>query len=173
MVKSGKNTHIFTSKFLRSLLNIIGTYECKVDGKGRLMFPADLKEQLSEVVSQGFVMKRSIFRTCLELYPVPEWNVESARISKLNRFRKKNVDFIRKFMAGVKRVELDNTGRLLIPKDLYNFAGISKDVVLASVVNKIEVWDKDEYEKAVSYDPEEFANLAEEVMGDMDVDTNE
>jgi MraZ protein len=137
------------------------------------MFPVDLKEQLSEVVSKGFVMKRSIFRTCLELYPAPEWNAESSRISKLNRFRKKNVDFIRKFMAGVKMVELDNTGRLLIPKDLYNFAGISKDVVLASVVNKIEVWDKDEYEKAVSYDPEEFANLAEEVMGDMDVETNE
>jgi MraZ protein len=83
------------------------------------------------------------------------------------------VDFIRKFMAGVKTVELDTAGRLLIPKDLFNFAGISKDIVLASVVNKIEVWDKDEYEKAVSYDPEEFANLAEEVMGDTDVETSE
>jgi MraZ protein len=173
VVKSGNNTRIFTSKFLRSLLNIVGTYECRVDAKGRLMFPVAFKEQLESVVSQGFVMKRSIFRNCLELYPVPEWNAESARISKLNRFRKKNVDFIRKFMAGVKMVELDAAGRLLIPKDLYNFAGITKDVVLASVVNKIEVWDKDEYEKAVSYDPEEFANLAEEVMGDHDADINE
>jgi len=155
------------------LLNIIGTYECRVDAKGRLMFPVAFKEQLSEIIGQGFVIKRSIFRNCLELYPVPEWNSESARISKLNRFRKKNVDFIRKFMAGVKLAELDAAGRLLIPKDLFNFAGINKDVVLASVVNKIEVWDKDEYEKAVSYDPEEFANLAEEVMGDMDVEPNE
>lgn len=155
------------------MLNLIGTYECRVDAKGRLMFPVAFKEQLKEVIGQGFVMKRSIFRNCLELYPVPEWNAESARISKLNRFRKKNVDFIRKFMAGVKIVELDNTGRLLIPKDLFNFAGIGKDVVLASVVNKLEVWDKDEYEKAVSYDPEEFANLAEEVMGDMDAEPSE
>ncbi|HNQ83243.1 MAG TPA: division/cell wall cluster transcriptional repressor MraZ, partial [Bacteroidales bacterium] len=88
----------------------------------------------------------------------------------LNRFRKKNVDFIRKFMAGVKLTELDSTGRLLIPKDLFNFAAIKQDVVMASVVNKIEIWDKDEYEKAVSYDAEEFANLAEEVMGDNDVE---
>ena len=155
------------------MLNIIGTYECRVDAKGRLMFPVAFKNQLSEVVSQGFVIKRGIFRNCLELYPVPEWNAESARVNKLNRFRKKNVDFIRKFMAGVKTVELDNAGRLLIPKDLFNFAAISKDIVMASVVNKIEIWDKDEYEKAVSYDPEEFANLAEEVMGENDAEPNE
>lgn len=173
MVKSGKYSHTFTSKFHRSLLNIIGTYECKVDAKGRLMFPVAYKSQLSEIISQGFVIKRSIFRNCLELYPVPEWNAESTRINKLNRFRKKNVDFIRKFMAGVKTVELDNTGRLLIPKDLFNFAGLRKDIVMASVVNKIEIWDKAEYEKAVTYDPEEFADLAEEVMGDMDVEPTE
>jgi MraZ protein len=155
------------------LLNIIGTYECRVDAKGRLMFPVAFKNQLAEVAAQGFVIKRSIFRKCLELYPLPEWNVESARINKLNRFKQKNADFIRKFLAGVKIVELDNAGRLLIPKDLFTFATISKDIVMASVVNKIEIWDKDEYEKAISYDPEEFANLAEEVMGDHDADINE
>ena len=152
------------------MLNIIGTYECRVDAKGRLMFPVAFKNQLQDIVGQGFVIKRSIFRKCLELYPMPEWNSESARINRLNRFRKKNVDFIRKFMAGVKTVELDNTGRLLIPKDLVHFASISKDVVLASVVNKVEIWDKAEYEKAVDYDSDEFGDLAEEVMGDMDVE---
>jgi MraZ protein len=94
-----------------------------------------------------------------------EWDLESKRINSLNRFVKKNVDFIRKFMAGVKNVELDSTGRLLIPKDLINYADIKKEIVLASVVNKIEIWDKSEYEKAVDYDPDEFADLAEEVMG--------
>jgi MraZ protein len=137
------------------------------------MFPVAFKNQLASVADQGFVIKRSIFRNCLELYPIPEWNAESARINKLNRFRKKNVDFIRKFMAGVKMVELDHAGRLLIPKDLFNFATIIKDIVMASVVNKIEIWDKDEYEKAISYDPEEFANLAEEVMGDHDAEIDE
>lgn len=150
------------------MINIIGTYECKVDQKGRFMFPASYKTQLSEEAKKGFVIKRSIFRKCLELYPMDEWNSESERINKLNRFRKKNVDFIRKFMAGVKITTLDGTNRLLIPRDLIKYGEIKKEIVLASVVNKIEIWDKEEYEKAVDYDPDEFADLAEEVMGETD-----
>lgn len=134
------------------------------------MFPAAYKGQLDAVLSKGFVIKRSIFRKCLELYPMEEWDLESKRINSLNRFRKKNVDFIRKFMAGVKTVELDSTGRLLIPKDLITYSDIKKEIVLASVVNKIEIWDKSEYEKAVDYDPDEFADLAEEVMGDKETE---
>tara|TARA_B100000683_G_C12192141_1_gene433034 strand:- start:109 stop:567 length:459 start_codon:yes stop_codon:yes gene_type:complete len=150
------------------LAEIIGTYECKVDVKGRLMFPAPLKAQVASALTEGFVVKRSIFMKCLELYPMEEWKLESARINKLNRFKKKNVDFIRKFMAGVKLVELDNAGRILIPKDLINYGGIKKEIVLASVVNKIEIWDKAEYESSISYDSDEFADLAEEVMGDVE-----
>jgi len=134
------------------------------------MFPSAYKGQLGDTVNEGFVIKRSIFRKCLEIYPMAEWTRESERINKLNRFVKKNVDFIRKFMAGVKHVELDSTGRLLIPKDLIKYAGITKEIMLASVVNKIEIWDRAEYESAVDYDPEEFADLAEEVMGDLETD---
>ena len=152
------------------MLNLIGTYECKADVKGRFMFPVAFKNQLSDALDQGFVIKRSIFRKCLELYPLEEWGRESKRINRLNRFRKKNVDFIRKFMAGVKTVELDGTGRLLIPKDLIKYGGISKEIVLTSVVNKIEIWDRAEYEHAVDYDPDDFADLAEEVMGDTETE---
>ena len=145
-----------------------GRSDNKVDVKGRLMFPAALKSQFSSAEVTGFVVKRSIFMKCLELYPIEEWKLESARINKLNRFRKKNVDFIRKFMAGVRLVELDSAGRILIPKDLINYGGISKEIVLASVVNKVEIWDKAEYEKAIDYDPDEFADLAEDVMGEVE-----
>ncbi|MFO8129955.1 MAG: division/cell wall cluster transcriptional repressor MraZ [Bacteroidales bacterium] len=145
--------------------NLIGTYECKADAKGRLMFPSAFKGQLEESLKEGFVIKRSVFLKCLELYPMDEWDKESERVNRLNRFVKKNVDFIRKFMAGVKKTSLDGTGRLLIPRDLIKFAGIKKEVVLASVVNKLEIWDKEAYENMVDYDPDEFANLAEEVMG--------
>jgi MraZ protein len=134
------------------------------------MFPVAFKGQLAKTLVDGFVIKRSIFRKCLELYPMSEWDLESKRINSLNRFVKKNVDFIRKFMAGVKTVELDSTGRLLIPKDLISYAEIKKEIVLASVVNKIEIWDKSEYEEAVYYDPDEFADLAEEVMGDKETE---
>ncbi len=147
------------------MLNLTGVYECRADDKGRLMLPSPLKKQLTPVINEGFIIKRSVFHKCLELYPMPEWNAESGEVSKLNRFVKKNVDFIRIYMAGVKSVDLDNAGRLLIPKDLISFAGIQKHVVLSSAVNRIEVWDKEAYENVITQDAEHFPDMAEEVMG--------
>lgn len=148
--------------------SFIGTYECKADAKGRLMIPAVLKKQLSSALQDGFVLKRAVFQPCLELYPMSEWNKMMEKINKLNRFKKKNNDFIRRFTAGVKIVEVDSTGRLLIPKDLIGFSGISKQVVLASAVNILEIWDKDKYEQAIDDAASDFADLAEEVMGQDD-----
>jgi MraZ protein len=140
-----------------------------VDAKGRLALPSGLKKQLLEVVKEGFVLKRSVFHSCLELYPMSEWNNEIAGVNKLNRFVKKNNDFIRMFMAGVKMLEMDASGRIQISKDLIKFSGIKKEVVLSSSVNRIEIWDKESYEKVVN-DPEvDFAELAEEVMGSIDL----
>jgi len=147
------------------MINLIGTYECKADAKGRLMLPVAFKKQLAPVLQEGFVLKRSVFQTCLELYPMQEWNLLMQKMNKLNRFKKKNNDFIRKFTAGVKVIEIDATGRLLIPKDLVGFAGITKELVLSSAVNIVEVWDKDQYEKAIDDATDDFADLAEEVMG--------
>lgn len=149
------------------MVNLIGTYECKADVKGRLMLPSTVKKQLSSILQEGFVLKRSVFQPCLELYPMSEWNVMMAKVNKLNRFVKKNNDFIRRFTAGVKIIELDTTGRMLIPKDLHSFAGISKEVVLSSSVNIIEIWDKSRYEKAIDEASDDFADLAEEVMGNL------
>jgi len=146
-------------------VNLIGTYECKADVKGRLMLPSSVKKQLATVLQEGFVLKRAVFQPCLELYPMREWNLLMQKVNKLNRFVKKNNDFIRRFTAGVKVVELDSSGRLLIPKDLHSFAGISKEVVLSSAVNIIEVWDKKRYEKAIDDASGDFAELAEDVMG--------
>ena len=152
------------------MINLIGTYECKADAKGRLMFSSAFKKQLHPVLQDGFVVKRGVFQPCLELYPMKEWNLMMEKINKLNRFVKKNNDFIRRFTAGVKMVELDATGRLLIPKDLCDFAGIKKQIVLSSAVNIIEIWDKEKYEKAVDDAAVDFADLAEEVMGNTDLD---
>jgi MraZ protein len=152
------------------LNSLIGTYECKADAKGRLMIPSALKKQLSAAINEGFVLKRAVFQPCLELYPMSEWNVLMAKVNKLNRFKKKNNDFIRRFTAGVKIVEVDSTGRLLIPKDLVAFSGISKEVVLASAVNILEIWDKDRYEQAIDDAASDFGDLAEDVMGQDDDD---
>jgi len=151
-----------------TLNSFIGTYECKADAKGRLMIPAVLKKQLAAALQDGFVLKRAVFQPCLELYPMSEWNSMMQKVNRLNRFKKKNNDFIRRFTAGVKIVEVDSAGRLLIPKDLISFSGITKQVVLASAVNIIEVWDKGKYEQAIDDAASDFADLAEEVMGQED-----
>lgn len=155
----------------RFFLNqLIGTYECKADAKGRLLFASALKKQLLPIVADGFVLKRAVFQPCLELYPMKEWNEMMAKMNRLNRFVKKNNDFIRRFTAGVRMVELDATGRLLIPKDLCQFAEIKKEVVLSSAINIIEIWDKVKYERAIDDAAVDFAELAEEVMGNSDTD---
>ncbi|MEQ8219050.1 MAG: division/cell wall cluster transcriptional repressor MraZ [Arenibacter sp.] len=152
------------------MINFIGTYDCKADSKGRVMLPVALKNQMSPVINDGFVVKRSVFQPCLELYPMAEWNLLMQKMNKKNRFKKKNNDFIRRFSAGVKVVEIDATGRLLIPKNLVDVAGIAKEVVLSSAINIVEIWDKDNYEKVLEETAEDFASLAEEVMGDDDDD---
>ena len=152
------------------MINLIGTYECKVDAKGRLMISSAFKKQLSPILQEGFVLKRAVFQPCLELYPMQEWNEVMDKVNSLNRFVKKNNDFIRRFTAGVRVIELDASGRLLIPKDLCQFAGIQKQSVLSSAINIIEIWDKDNYQKAIDDAASDFASLAEDVMGNTGVD---
>jgi len=155
------------------VINLIGTYECKADAKGRLMLPASFKKQLNDVLTKGFILKRSVFQPCLELYPKKEWDILMQKMNKLNRFKKKNNDFIRRFTAGVKEIEVDTTGRILIPKDLTVFAGINKELVLSSAINIIEIWDKNRYEQAIEEATDDFADLAEEVMGEDDFTNGE
>ena len=151
--------------------HFIGTYECKADVKGRIMIPAPLKKQLSKSLNKGFVIKRAVFNKCLELYPLNQWEALMEKVNKLNRFNKKNNDFIRRFTAGVKLLEIDATGRLLIPKDLIKHAQIGKEIVVSSAVNILEIWDKSLYEKAIDEATLDFGALAEEVMGDKNDDT--
>ena len=147
------------------MINLIGTYECTVDNKGRIMIPAQLKKQLDGFTKEPFILKRSVFQNCLELFPYSEWKLMMDKVNKLNRFVKKNNDFIRMYTAGVKSIDLDSAGRLLVPKDLIAISKLTKHVVLSSSINIIEIWDKDEYEKSINDPKVDFAKLTEEVMG--------
>lgn len=134
------------------------------------MVSSAFKKQLAPILQDGFVIKRAVFQSCLELYPMQEWNEVMRKVNALNRFKKKNNDFIRRFTAGVKIVDLDASGRLLIPKDLCQFAGIKKEIVLSSAINIIEIWDKNNYEQTIDDATMDFASLAEDVMGNSEVD---
>ena len=147
------------------MINIVGTYECKVDSKARILLPSPLKRQLQNVLNKGFVIKRSVFQNCLEIYPMQEWNLVVSQVNRLNRFVKKNNEFIRAFLAGLKVIDVDSSGRLLIPKDLLLFANLNKEVVLSSSVNMIEIWDKEDYEVSVAETLQDFDKLTEDDMG--------
>lgn len=130
------------------------------------MMPIALKKQLSKLINEGFVLKRSVFNHCIEMYPLSEWSKLMDKLNGLNRFNKKNNDFIRRFTAGVKSVEMDNSGRFLISKDLIKYASIDKEIVVSSSVNILEIWNKSTYEKVINEATLNFGALAEEVMGD-------
>ncbi len=140
-------------------------YECKADNKGRIMLPAALRTKLAPVLPEGLVLKRSIFENCLEIYTMQAWEKEMEHVGSLNRFIKKNNDFIRQFTAGVRTVDVDNNGRLLIPKNLLSFAKITKEIVLSASIDRIEVWDRNKYNETLGEGAETFSSLAEEVMG--------
>jgi MraZ protein len=153
--------------------SLFGVYECNADAKGRVMLPVALKKQLTKELKGGFVMKRSIFSKSLELYPMATWNEMVKEVNKLNKFVKKNVEFIRMFNYGVVPVELDSTGRLLISKDMMKFAGMTKNIVMAAAGDRIEIWDKKGYEKFINSGTVNFEKLAEDVMGGITPSNND
>jgi MraZ protein len=154
------------------MINLIGTYECKIDVKGRLLLPVNLKKQLGDHVNESFIVRRSVFQNCLELHPFSEWKLTMEKINKLNKFVKKNNDFIRMYNAGVRIVDLDSNGRLLIPKDLSKIYFSNNEIVLTSAINIVEIWDKKQYENLINNSAGDFANLSESVMGNQAEDVS-
>jgi MraZ protein len=149
----------------RAILN--GEYECRIDDKGRIIFPAKLKKQLSPLAEAKFFINRG-FERCLVLYPLDEWKRIQKQLQHLNLYKKDSRKFLRYFNRGATELSLDSQSRLLLPRHLFDYAGIRKDVILCAFNDRIEIWDKVTYDKMMVDEPEEFANLAEKIMDDLD-----
>ncbi|WP_298794447.1 division/cell wall cluster transcriptional repressor MraZ [uncultured Allomuricauda sp.] len=151
------------------MTHIIGQHNCKADTKGRVILPISLKNQLLPVLKEGFVIKRSVFQQCLELYPKEEFDVLMQKVMKKSKINRKYDAFVRNFVAGMQEVVIDgDTGRLQIPKNLVTYAEIGKEVVLNAVFDKIEIWNKDKYEAVLAEGEKDYADLAEEIFDDDD-----
>lgn len=145
-------------------ISFLGEYEATLDAKGRFLLPAGFKRQLPEGESTRFVVNRG-FEKCLTLYPMQSWQPLYDRISALNDFDPKVREFRRYFLNGAIEVEPDSAGRILLPQNLKDYAGLGKDIVLVAAVNKIEIWDQEKYKKFFeSYSPDDFSALAQSVM---------
>jgi MraZ protein len=156
-------THIKQKPLMQSL---IGEYDCKVDAKGRFMFPVNLRKQLEDAFDKGFVINRNLHQKCLVLYPISEWNKLNKKLSKLNRLIKANDVFVRKFTGGATGADADNTGRVLLPKSLVDYAGILTDVKILGSNNVIEIWDKNSYGQFLSQELD-IEQLAQDVLGNL------
>ncbi len=150
----------------------VGEFGCKLDAKARLAVPSALRKQLDPSADESFVINRG-FEGCLVMYPMNEWNRITVRLKKLNLFVAKNRKFYRQFHNGATPAALDGNGRVLMPKELMEYAGIEKDVVLFAYADRIEVWSKSRYEQEMESGMDDFADLAEDVMGEIGEDNEQ
>jgi MraZ protein len=144
--------------------NFLGEFDCKLDDRNRLMIPANLMKQLPGADSEGLVINRG-FEKHLVIYTKKEWDKIVDDLSKLNQYEKRTREFIRYFTRGATHLSLDKLNRVVLSKVLMDYAGIKAEVILACQLNRIELWARDAYDAEMDNEPENFANLAEEVMG--------
>lgn len=147
------------------MIQLLGEYDCKIDSKCRLRLPSGLLNQLEEEGPKTFVVNRG-FEKCLMLYPEKVWATITEELDRLNLYNKKNRNFVRYFYRGAQKVTTDSADRILINKRLLEYAEIDSDkIILSAYKDRIEIWDKEKYEQMLEIEPEDFANLAEEIMG--------
>lgn len=130
------------------------------------MLPAALKKKLPQTEQESFVINRGLER-CLNLYPNKEWSKIAGELAGLNPYVAANRELSRFILNGATEVQLDDSGRLLIPKKLLEYAKADKDLVLLASFNRIEIWSKEEFDKASDFDQKSMSELAEKVMGNM------
>ena len=148
------------------MINFIGEYKAKVDDKGRLVFPAAFKAICGDSIKQGFVVKKTLFANCLEMYTYESWEKESEAVrSRLNLFNRDDERFWRAYTSNRTWVVPDEkVGRISIPKALLESVGIEKEAVFCGRDFKIEIWAKDSLE-STSLSEDEYVALAEKTLG--------
>ncbi len=145
---------------------LTGEFEVKVDAKGRFRLPTQLIRQLGEEAHR-FVINRG-FEQCLTIYPQSVWDKITAELDKLNIYNRKKRNFVRHFYRGANELTLDGSDRLLLPKQLMEHADLSKEIVLFAYKDRIEVWAKDKYQQMIDEEFDDFSDLAEDVMGNIE-----
>lgn len=141
----------------------IGEYAHSIDDKGRLAVPKKFRPVLAKgaVVTRGFDM-------CLFLYTKEEWKKLAEKLANLPFSQANTRAFARHMLAGAMDVELDKQGRVVLPEYLRRFAGLKKEIVVAGLYNRLELWDRDKW-ASYSAKAEENSNDIAEQMGELGV----
>ncbi len=134
----------------------MGEYNHSIDSKGRLIIPSKLREDLGE----SFVITKGL-DGCLFIYTEKEWENIENKFREMPLTTKDARKFSRFFFAGAAKMETDKQGRILIPNSLREFALLKKDVVLVGVLDRVEIWDKDNWEHNTLVSDEDMDEIAE------------
>lgn len=119
----------------------IGQYNHNIDDKGRVALPVKFRTELKKaVVTKGL-------DNCLFVYPKKEWDRMAEKLAALSVSKSNTRAFSRLMLAGAVEVEFDKQGRIILPEYLRNFANLKKEVVIAGLYNRLEIWDKDAWLK--------------------------
>lgn len=136
----------------------IGEYSHNIDDKGRVAIPKKFTPELSS----GAVVTRGLDQ-CLFLYTRSEWNKLAEKLANLPFAQANSRAFSRLMLAGAMDLEMDKQGRLVIPEYLRQFAGIKKNVVIAGLYNRLEIWDADLWKEYTKRSEAESTNIAEQM----------
>lgn len=138
---------------------LAGEYSHNIDPKGRLTIPSKFRKELG----MGFVITKGM-DGCLYIYPEAEWDQVADRLSEMSRTTNKVARRFTRFMlAGACPGDIDKQGRVLLPKSLRDYAGLDKEVVLAGVLDRVEIWDRAKWEQNQSQDELDIETLASEM----------
>ncbi len=136
-----------------------GEYQHTLDGKGRVIIPSRLRDGLGE----RFVVTRGLDQ-CLFVYPSSEWVRLEQKLKQLPFTKRDSRAFSRLFFSGAMEVETDKQGRVLIPQNLREYAGIEKDVMFIGVSNRVEVWSEEAWRDYFGQANENYEELAEKLV---------
>jgi len=142
-----------------------GEYECKLDAKGRLVLPARIKVRLPESSGNQVVVMQGM-EPCLVVYSSVEYKKIYSRIASLNEFNPEFRQLQRNFFRRVAEIDLDNAGRLLLPKPMIKYASLEKEVVLVGMGNRVEIWNTGKYEEYLINDNNKFSELAQKHLNE-------
>jgi MraZ protein len=140
-----------------------GSYEYSVDNKGRINIPARLRKYVSPEANDTFVITRG-YDACLFVYPLDEWNKLEHSIRELATTNPKHRFFMRTLLERATECQLDGQSRIIIPKDLLQFAGIENEVVILGVLERIELWNPKTYREYVSSQSDSYESVAQTVL---------
>jgi MraZ protein len=140
-----------------------GEHEHTIDRKGRLIVPSRFRELMKEHYVERFVITRGLDR-CLFLFPEDEWRAQENRFRALSFTKAEARRFNRFYFSGAVELSCDRQGRVLVPQYLREFAGIKRDVVLVGVSNRIEIWNKEGWQKFYGEFKESYEEIAERLL---------